>query len=155
MKTSKFAFEINWPLSSAKVQTHKSGIEVVRRRCLNSIPFTICLPCMSGLSVFLSSGGSYFTWQAKSYIPSTIKKLKWNLQFFSFGQIGLSEQYWKFCNFDKVFLMLLFVSYFHWQNIYKFSFPTCCSVRTEESINIKLRKLSISTLKCTFWGQIG
>jgi hypothetical protein len=60
-------------ISRAKVQTHKSGIEVVRRRCLNSIPFTICLPCMSGLSVFLSSGGSYFTWQAKSYIPSTIK----------------------------------------------------------------------------------
>ena len=78
------------------MQTHKSGIEVVRRRCLNSIPFTICLPCMSGLSVFLSSGGSYFTWQAKVIYPKYYKKLKWTLQLFS---IETNWKFWCFCFF--------------------------------------------------------
>ena len=127
------------------MQTHKSGIEVVRRRCLNSIPFTICLPCMSGLSVFLSSGGSYFTWQAKSYIPSTIKNSNETCNFLALDKLAYQSSIENFAILIRYFWCFCFFHIFIGKKKYKFRFPTCCSVRTEESINIKVRKL------CQFW----
>ena len=120
------------------MQTHKSGIEVVRRRCLNSIPFTICLPCMSGLSVFLSSGGSYFTWQAKVIHPKFCKNSNEPCIFLALDRLAYQGSIENSAITFDVFVS----SYFHWQNKYKFRFPTCFSIRTEK-LRVNIRKLLI------------
>ena len=145
-------------ISSAKVQTHKSGIEVVRRRCLNSIPFTICLPCMSGLSVFLSSGGSYFTWQAKVIYPKYYKKLKWTLQLFS---IETNWKFWCFCFFysfigktnkNSDFLHVVKVRYSR-KNICILNFPTL-GLWSQQTLNTpQFQDLFFRIFFGTFFGQ--